>query len=83
MVRDARKSALHEARCRAAETGVPTGMASNPSSAPILFDRVLLLRRQERARKQGPVTFLFDRAAEDVGDRLQVVTRKFADVADV
>jgi SAM-dependent methyltransferase len=58
-------------------------MASNPSSAPILFDRVLLLRRQERARKQGPVTFLFDRAAEDVGDRLQVVTRKFADVADV
>src|SRR5258705_2500567 len=73
----------HEVRCRAAETGVPTGMASNPGSAPILFDRVLLLRRQERARKQGAVTFLFDRAAEDVGDRLQAATRKFADVADV
>src|SRR5258705_1059942 len=83
MVRNARESALHEARCRAAETGVPTGMASNPSTAPILFDRVLLLKRQERARKQGAVTFLFDRVAEDIGDRLQAVMRKFSDVADV
>jgi SAM-dependent methyltransferase len=58
-------------------------MASNPSTAPILFDRVLLLMRQERARKQGAVKFLFDRVAEDTGDRLQAVTRKFSDVADV
>jgi len=58
-------------------------MTSNPSTAPILFDRLLLLKRLERARKQGAVTFLFDRVAEDTGDRLQAVMRKFSDVADV
>ncbi len=58
-------------------------MTSNPSTAPILFDRLLLLKRLERARKQGAVTFLFDRVAEDIGDRLQAVMRKFSDVADV
>jgi SAM-dependent methyltransferase len=58
-------------------------MAPNPAAAPLLFDRALLKQRQERARKLGPVTFLLDRAAEDFGDRLQAVTRNFADVADV
>jgi len=58
-------------------------MASKPDTAPILFDRALLRARQRRALKQGPVTFLLDRTAEEIGDRLQVVTRKFADVADV
>ena len=58
-------------------------MASNPKTAPILFDRALLRARQERALKQGPVTFLLDRVAEDFGDRLQAVTRNFADVADI
>jgi SAM-dependent methyltransferase len=57
-------------------------MALN-SAAPALFDRALLQQRQERARKAGPVTFLFDRVAEDLGDRLQAVMRDFADVADV
>ena len=57
-------------------------MAPNPS-APILFDRALLARRQDRARKLGPVTFLLDRVAEDMADRLQAVMRKFEDVADV
>jgi len=56
---------------------------ANPSTAPILFDRALLRARQERAQKQGPVTFLLDRVAEDIGDRLLAVTRKFADVADI
>jgi SAM-dependent methyltransferase len=55
----------------------------NPNTAPILFDRALLRARQERARKEGEVTFLLDRVAEDFGDRLQAVTRSFADVADV
>jgi SAM-dependent methyltransferase len=64
-------------------TVVPTGMAPNPAAAPVLFDRALLKQRQERARKSGPVTFLLDRVAEDFGDRLQAVTRNFADVADV
>jgi SAM-dependent methyltransferase len=58
-------------------------MASNQNTAPILFDRALLRARQERARKQGPATFLLDRIAEDFGDRLQAVTRSFADVADI
>jgi SAM-dependent methyltransferase len=58
-------------------------MAPNPAAAPVLFDRALLRQRQARARKLGPVTFLFDRVAEDFGDRLQAVTRNFADVADI
>ena len=62
---------------------LPTGMAPNPATAPVLFDRALLKQRQERARKLGLVTFLFDRVAEDFGDRLQAVMRNFADVADV
>jgi len=53
------------------------------STAPLLFDRVLLKRRQERARQLGPVTFLLDRVVEDFGDRLQAVMRNFAEVADI
>jgi SAM-dependent methyltransferase len=56
---------------------------ANPSTAPILFDRALLRARQQRARKRGAVTFLLDRVAEDIGDRLRAVTRNFADVADI
>jgi SAM-dependent methyltransferase len=58
-------------------------MASNQNTAPILFDRALLRARQARARKQGPATFLLDRVTDDFGDRLQAVTRSFADVADI
>jgi SAM-dependent methyltransferase len=57
-------------------------MAPNPS-APILFDRALLQRRQDRARKLGPATFLLDRVTEDMADRLQAVMRKFDEVADI
>ena len=58
-------------------------MASNPTAAPILFDRALLRARMERARRSGPVTFLLDRVREDMEERLQAVTRNFADVADI
>lgn len=58
-------------------------MASNPTSAPILFDRALLHARRERARRGGPATFLLDRVREDIEERLQAVTRSFTDVADV
>jgi SAM-dependent methyltransferase len=58
-------------------------MASNPIAAPILFDRALLRARRERAQRGGPATFLLDRVREDFEDRLQAVTRNFADVADV
>lgn len=58
-------------------------MASNPTSAPILFDRALLRARQDRARALGEATFLLDRVAEDFGDRLQAVMRNFSDAADI
>src|SRR3954447_25375088 len=69
------------ARDRAA--GVPTPMAPNSTAAPRLFDRALLKARMDRARRTGPVTFLLDRVVEDMADRLQAVTRGFADVAEI
>jgi SAM-dependent methyltransferase len=58
-------------------------MAQNPTVAPVLFDRGLLLARQSRALRLGPATFLLDRVAEDVEERLHAVLREFADVADI
>jgi hypothetical protein len=58
-------------------------MASNPTAAPMLFDRAMLRARLNRARRGEPVTFLLDRVREDMEDRLQAVTRSFSDVADV
>ena len=55
---------------------------ANPA-APILFDRALLLQRQARAQKLGPATFLLDRVAEDLDERLSAVKRAFSDVADI
>ena len=59
------------------------GMAPNPNIAPVLFDRALLLSRQGRALRGGSATFLLDRVAEDMQERLHAVLRDFADVADV
>src|SRR4030088_998500 len=53
------------------------------TAAPILFDRALLRMRQSRALRFGPATFLLDRVAEDMEERLHAVLRDFADVADV
>ena len=58
-------------------------MAPNPTAAPILFDRALLRARQDRARRGGPATFLLDRVAEDMAERLHAVLREFADAADI
>jgi len=58
-------------------------MASNPNVAPILFDRALLRARQNRALRLAPATFLLDRVAEDMEERLHAVLRDFSDVADV
>ena len=58
-------------------------MVSNPAAAPILFDRALLRARQDRARRGEPVTFLFDRVAEDMEERLQAVMRDFSYVAEI
>ena len=58
-------------------------MASNPAPAPILFDRALLGARLKRAQADGAATFLLDRAAEDMTDRLLAVARTFAAAADL
>ena len=58
-------------------------MASSSNSTPLLFDRALLARRQDRARKLGPATFLLDRVIEDIDERLGAVNREFADAADI
>jgi SAM-dependent methyltransferase len=56
---------------------------ANPNAAPKLFDRALLLMRQNRAAKQGPATFLLDRVTEDMEERLHAVLRDFSDVAEI
>jgi SAM-dependent methyltransferase len=58
-------------------------MPANPNAAPNLFDRALLRARQRRAAKLGPASFLLDRVAEDLDERLQAVMREFSDVADI
>ena len=64
--------------CQSGSASVPSGMALNQDSAPVLFDRALLRRAARRARRSGPRTFLLDRVAEDMGDRLQAVMRDFS-----
>lgn len=44
---------------------------------PLIFDRALLRGRRRRAAVLGPVTFLLDRAADDLADRLAAVLRRF------
>jgi len=58
-------------------------MAPNPTTAPLLFDRALLRVRQDRARRGGPVTFLLDRVAVEMEERLRAVLREFKTAADV
>jgi SAM-dependent methyltransferase len=53
------------------------------SSNPAIFDRKLLRLRQARARALGPETFLIDRVAEELGERLSAVLRQFERAADV
>src|SRR4249920_1897110 len=50
------------------------------SSGSNIFDRRLLRVRQRLARQLTPATFLLDRVATDLGERLSAVLRKF-DVA--
>jgi len=50
---------------------------------PLVFDRPLLRARRRRARALGPVTFLLDRVAADLSDRLDAVLREFAVAVDL
>jgi len=53
-------------------------MAEVPiAPSPMIFDRALLRRRRRRAASLGPATFLLDRVAEDLAERLAAVLRRF------
>lgn len=54
-----------------------------PTETPRLFDRALLRARQDRARRAGAETFLLDRIAADLVERLQAVKRQFAHGVDL
>jgi SAM-dependent methyltransferase len=47
------------------------------SGQPAVFDRALLKERRCRAAALGPATFLIDRVAQDLADRLGAVLRRF------
>jgi len=51
--------------------------------SPMLFDRSLLRRRRQRARALGAETFLLDRVAEELGERLSAVLRHFDRAVDL
>jgi SAM-dependent methyltransferase len=53
------------------------------ATGPLIFDRKLLRTRRARAAALGPATFLLDRVAEDMADRLSAVLRTFEIAADV
>lgn len=50
---------------------------------PLIFDRQLLRRRLARAQALGPATFLIDRVAQELGERLSAVLRRFERAADL
>ncbi|MBK5959221.1 SAM-dependent methyltransferase [Rhodoplanes elegans] len=52
-------------------------------SAPHVFDRPLILRRRQRAVGLGAATFLLDRVAEDMADRLAATLRSFSRGVDL
>jgi hypothetical protein len=47
------------------------------SESPLIFDRKVLRARRARARALGPATFLLERAAADLAERLAAVLRRF------
>jgi SAM-dependent methyltransferase len=47
------------------------------STSPLIFDRALIRRRRRRATGLRPETFLLDRVAEDLAERLETVLRRF------
>jgi SAM-dependent methyltransferase len=53
------------------------------TEGPRIFDRALIRRRQRRAQALGPETFLLDRVAGNLAERLQTVLRQFDVAADV
>lgn len=58
-------------------------MTASAMSGPAIFDRNLLRTRQQRARTLGLETFLLDRVAEELGERLNAVVRTFDRAVDL
>jgi SAM-dependent methyltransferase len=50
---------------------------------PVIFDRDLIRARRLRAAALGPSTFLLDRVAEEIADRLAAVLREFPCAVDL
>jgi SAM-dependent methyltransferase len=53
------------------------------SPHPVVFDRLLLRQRRSRARALGAATFLIDRVASDLAERLDAVLREFPIAVDL
>lgn len=53
------------------------------SASPLIFDRALIRRRLCRAAVRGPATFLLDRVASDLAERLGAVLRRFELAVDL
>lgn len=53
------------------------------SAGPTIFDRPLLRARQRRALALGAETFLLDRVAAELAERLSAVLRQFERTADI
>jgi len=53
------------------------------SGSPLIFDRALVRARRRRAAGLGPATFLLDRVAADLADRLGTVLRRFGLALDL
>jgi len=53
------------------------------SAGPTIFDRPLLRARRRRAERLGPATFLIERVAADLAERLSAVLRQFEHGADI
>jgi SAM-dependent methyltransferase len=53
------------------------------SQVQVLFDRAMLAHRRQRAHALGAVTFLLDRVAQDMAERLSAVKRTFDVVVDL
>ena len=53
------------------------------SAHPFIFDRALIRAHARRALALGPATFLIERVADDLAERLAVVKREFPRVLDL
>jgi SAM-dependent methyltransferase len=58
-------------------------MVYEATAAPRLFDRALLRARLARAQRLGRATFLLERVAGDMAERLNAVLRDFKSAAEV